>query len=116
MTEVADKVRIKTGVRGAWYVLFVSATMGALLLRFAGHGDRPYAIYNPDLVGVSLLVAAAICFPVMVAAHLSSLAGYRELSHRQCQVVKLATIGSFAMVWTACRVMDLVAYAQYHGG
>ena len=114
--DVVDKVRVKTGVRGAWYVLFFSATMGALLLRFAGHGgDRPFAAYNPDILGTSLVIAAAICFPVMVSAHLSSLAGYRELSRRQCQVVKAGLVGAFAIVWVACRAMDLAALGGFRG-
>jgi len=108
MSYAADKDHIKTGVRSAWFTVAFAATIGGLLASFNSPAARAYD-YKLDFLPVGLLIVAAIFTPVMVSAHVASLLGFRELSRRQCRVVKASVVMSFVVLWLATRAFETAA-------
>lgn len=109
MSYAADKDHIKTGVKSAWFTVLFAATIGGLLVGLNNPATRSYD-YRLDFLPVGLLIVAAIFTPVMVSAHVASLLGFRELSRRQCRIVKASVVMSFAVLWLVARAFDMAAF------
>jgi FtsH-binding integral membrane protein len=108
MSYASDSDHIKTGVRSAWFTVLFAATIGGLLLLFSDINHRSYD-YRLDLMPIGLLLVAAIFTPVMIAAHGSSLLGYRELSRRQCRIAKASIVTVVVVLWLTSGVLDVAA-------
>jgi hypothetical protein len=109
MSYLADRDHIRTGVRTAWFCVVFAAASGGVLVSTSLPTTRLYD-YRLDFLPVGLLITAAIFTPIMICAHIASVIGLRELSRRQCRVVKAGVAMSFVLLWLAARALEVTAF------